>query len=237
MPEGPPPQQSPNAQTPGDIAVLAGGPPMEPYEWDPPEDADLRGRFSGYVTHDGWVYWRRLGTPEVRVRVDATGPRIAIIAVLVLPRGDLEESPATVRASDLRDVPLGQIEAMMNSPELAEFIRKSVSGENIRTPLSKAGGETKAMLRPPTDDQPYLLHGVEDVPRPDDFYADLADKWSTAVSDGHKNPAAVIAGANGVSSSAVHRWAREARRRGVMAPSARSITAQRKAQRQRSSTA
>ncbi|MBX3285341.1 MAG: hypothetical protein KF703_08375 [Actinobacteria bacterium] len=195
------------------------------HDWDPFEAGDEHGRFHGFVTSDGWVYWRRMGTPEVRVRVDATGPRIAITAVLVLPREDVLDWPPTVSATDLREVPLGQLEAMMNSPKLAAFIRKSQSG-------AVDGGDGGGSLDEYLDrhGQHYRLDGVRETSRPDMFYAELAFIWAQALSAGHKNPATLIAQANDVSPSAVYRWVREARRRGVMAPSGRALAAQRRAQ-------
>lgn len=196
--------------------------PAAPHDWEPFGDDDARGRFSGYVSDDGWVYWRRMASPEVRVRVDSTGERIAITAVLVLPREDALQWPPTVSASDLRDVPLGQLEAMMNEPELAAFIRRS-----HRESASKGGASLDDYLG--QNRAHFRLAGVSEARRPDRFYAELAFVWAQALRAGHRNPATLIAQANEVSTSAVYRWVREARRRGVMAPSSRALAAQQRA--------
>ena len=53
--------------------------------------------------------------------------------------------------------------------------------------------------------------------RSDDFYLQVAGAFSVASAMGQR-PAVRIADANGVPVSTVHRWVKEARRRGVMGP-------------------
>ena len=53
--------------------------------------------------------------------------------------------------------------------------------------------------------------------RPDSFYREVASLFSIAAASGSR-PAERIAKANRVPPSTVHRWVKEARRRGVMSP-------------------
>jgi hypothetical protein len=60
--------------------------------------------------------------------------------------------------------------------------------------------------------------------RPDDFYRRVAELFTWLTSSGRStSPAADIAAANDVPVSTVHRWIKEARTRGVLAPGQRRL--------------
>ncbi len=58
---------------------------------------------------------------------------------------------------------------------------------------------------------------------PDSFYKDFAEVHSSLAAEG-ASPAAIISDANGVARTTVHRWAKEARRRGLLGPGRRGQT-------------
>ncbi len=58
--------------------------------------------------------------------------------------------------------------------------------------------------------------------KPDSFYEQVAARWTVVhVIWGSKNPAKKLAEANDVPVSTVHRWVKEARRRGILGPGQR----------------
>ena len=62
--------------------------------------------------------------------------------------------------------------------------------------------------------------------KPDSFYEQLAARWTwltiTRPRGGRHRPASELAEANGVPVSTVHRWVKEARRRGILGPGSRT---------------
>lgn len=61
--------------------------------------------------------------------------------------------------------------------------------------------------------------------KPDAFYEQVAERFTYLVAIGSKRPANELAEANGVPASTVHRWVKEARRRGILPPGQRAAPA------------
>lgn len=196
-------------------------------------DGDMQSRESIAVGVNNWIRWERPGGLDVRVSLDVTGPRILIDGVTVFPGHARQHGSATVRASDLRDLPLGQLENALNERILSATIRHLMD-ESQEDPLEldfSPGNRDVQFAFTATKDRPdptpsLVLSEISEPPRPDAFYIEVADIWARALGVGHKHPAQVIASANGTDAPIVHRWVREARRRGLMAPSSRSTNAQ-----------
>jgi hypothetical protein len=176
---------------------------------------------------------------SVLARAAATNDHVGI-AELHLYR----ETGEPLTGEALRSFPLPLLERVLNGPELADAIAVSIK-------RGHRGRPENAVPTPPPDEpgRPVSVHGFvydngvtaflfllprEDddlkLPtlgakagrkRPDDFYRRVADVFSRAAGP---RPAIRIAEANGVPPSTVHRWVKEARRRGVM-PGGRTGTA------------
>ncbi len=172
-----------------------------------------------------WVLWHLPEGLDVRVRLDFSEERVAVTGIAVLAEQDKGEAPGTVRAGDLRNVPLGRLEDILNDRQLADAIRAArflgVEGWDFSpTGIADRWGAYDLHAAPPPALN-YALRGIEANPKPIEFYIDVASAWSAALANENRDPAGTLAEANGVPVSTVHRWVREARRRHVMAPSSR----------------
>ncbi|MBX3313765.1 MAG: hypothetical protein KF906_05535 [Actinobacteria bacterium] len=175
-----------------------------------------------------WTAWQYPGR-DIRVRIerDKTGQRFEITGIALLSHGQGLFGPAPVRVTELRDIPLVRLDAVLNNPRWNEALNAAREhGTRSGTDFSPAVDverhpfTPRDMVPPPADD--YEIPGAANTgSRPDDFYRQVAYAWAAAVAEGHRNAASVIAEANGVAVTTVHRWVREARRRQVMAPSKR----------------
>jgi hypothetical protein len=150
----------------------------------------------------------------------------------------------------LRALPFPQLERLLNDPAVADVIAESIErghdgpaesavripspNKREKAPAKKdrrdAGmweyeGDTTIVLKVPLhksqrdlklNTRTYDAKGK----RPDEFYRRVAQVFSAAPGPG---PAKRIAKANGVEASTVHRWVKEARRRGLM-PKGRAQT-------------
>jgi hypothetical protein len=106
-----------------------------------------------------------------------------------------------------RRVPVGYLEQMANLPEP----RSAVLGPS-RDALAAVVGPARPVRGP------YRLPPRPPAGRyPDGFYDEVAGAYHWAVL-GRLAPAQTIAEANGVPVTTVHRWIREARRRGSLPP-------------------
>jgi len=141
---------------------------------------------------------------EVRVRLRGReGGRLEIVEMRIA-------DPTGLTGTSLRDIPLGQLEALANCPELAQSIRDAMRGVTLtHFPIS-------------TMEQPPIRL---DVPsgrkrKPDDFYRAVAAAYRW-LSHQSPRPAEEIATRNDVPVTTVHRWVKEARHRGFAVPGRR----------------
>ncbi|GAC1569992.1 MAG: hypothetical protein NVS3B18_01690 [Candidatus Dormibacteria bacterium] len=128
-----------------------------------------------------------------------------------------------ITGRDLRALPLGQIEAAVNqranAERMARYANRSDGGLGI------GFNQTLAEL---AEDKPKLRRPRMRVPvpagakKPDSFYEQIAYRYGWLQAEGVRSPAEELAEANHVPTSTVHRWIKEARRRGVMAPGQRA---------------
>ncbi len=150
----------------------------------------------------------------------------------------------------LRAVPIARLEAVINTPRPAAKAREHIHHRRRRIDLSRlVPVEVRAIpvdFGDDEDDEPSdaelaevraaldaELDGVPleeidpriEVPagtrKPDGFYELVARAYLDQAARGRR-PGAVIAEASGVPSTTVHRWVREARRRGLLAAGQRS---------------
>lgn len=163
-----------------------------------------------------------------RVLADDLGDHKVYVRFAVVPSGRLRVAELRVVASDgvgaemLRRVPLGRVEAMVNSPELADAVRADVeAATKVERDIGPAGeqedheeAEVSVKRRTRRD---LKLRIPDARRRPDDFYRQVAVTMATA-SQTTRSAAEAVAAANEVPVTTVHRWMKEARRRGVAGP-------------------
>lgn len=165
--------------------------------------------------------WAAVGSPDlddyagrayVRFAVSSSGRLVVAELRVVAPDG--------VSAEMLRRVPLGRIEAMVNSPELADAIRGDVeAASETEREIGPGAGELKdheemeVHVRRRTR-RDLKLRIPSERRRPDEFYRQVAVAYATAAQT-TRGAAQAVAAANDVPVSTVHRWMKEARRRGV----------------------
>ncbi len=171
----------------------------------------------------GWVRFEVENLPGpllLRFRPDDEG-RLRV-AELYLP-----SDGEPIEARHLRALPLHKPEAIANS----RVFRKAVEAE-----LDEPVGDLRELLAGwcAWDDKPRPRRCARRVklpplPRPegfrydDDFYELVADHYVARVQAGTR-PARGMADEAGVPVTTVHRWVREARRRGFLAPTTRGRT-------------
>jgi hypothetical protein len=155
---------------------------------------------------DDWYEWRqRPPLPaEVRVRVaprDDGRMGLAELRIVGEPTSEL-----------LRSIPVGRIEAAANAQltVLDDAVshaprRRRSSRRATKQPAGGAGWE-----QPGTG-------GARTRGRPDRFYADIAGEYLD-LARSSRRPAADLAGQHQVPVTTVHRWIKEARRRGHLSP-------------------
>jgi DNA invertase Pin-like site-specific DNA recombinase len=135
---------------------------------------------------------------------------------------------------------VARLEATANVPEAAEALRESLTEETVpevtriedhlmlnlsrgRLKGTAKGIKGKASLPPPPPARrPSLkLRIPKATKKPNDFYRRVAQIFSELQRQGIKGPANEVAAANEVPVSTVHRWLKEARRRGLLGPGQR----------------
>ncbi len=164
---------------------------------------------------------------DVRLRVrDDPGGRL-VIYKLAVEAYDSLIGPGSIAPTTLRDVALGRVEGLINSPAWSSAVRASIecadsgpdfSPEGCPPELAQRRAEALPLRHQP---QSYRIEVPDERVRGDDFYRQVADVYSTAYQV-TKRPAVEIAEASGVAVTTVHRWLKEARRRGVLAPARRT---------------
>lgn len=184
---------------------------------------------AGGWTHYGARFASGSSNPEVWVRIEARRD------------GRLEATELHARGlspADLRQIPLGRIEAAVNEEgvraEVLERIRRQ--GERAGGPLQElrsiAPSRGERELRVLAEHEAWLAPflGLSSILRlrprpgekgPDWFYREIGAIYER-LSATTGRPAPDLARKAGVSVSTVHRWVKEARRRGLMAPGRRA---------------
>jgi len=166
---------------------------------------------SGRLYHlDGdWYEWRQRpalpGTVHVRVKVHDDGRLgLAELRVIGQPTSEL-----------LRAIPVGRIEATANA-QLAVVDARVVPAPARRRRRAVPGGPRRPTPNDKGWEQPSDAQGAPRG-RPDRFYADIAAEYQDQTRRSRR-PAADLADRHGVPVSTAHRWIKEARRRGLLAP-------------------
>ena len=153
-------------------------------------------------TTETWI--DPIAWPGVAVAVDVIDGRVTVVGVKVT-------NPEGVSLEDLRAVPVHRFEAQLNDSE--DLLAKWTQSK-MRRAAALAALEAEA--EPPTGMELRLK--IPDGRRyPDEFYEAIADLYRRLVATG-KRPAPALAKANDVPTTTVHRWVKEARARGLLAP-------------------
>lgn len=173
---------------------------------------------------DGWVSLPGPDGVGVHARLRAQGRRVAIT--------DLYVHGAAITAQIVRLIPMRQIEALANSPSLPRESHGHESGRVLVGPLvaltaRSAGDVSLSELRERAQRVKAAAAKKRarrrkplrrpDGTNPERFYQQVAAAYSEAVLATSK-PAKVLAEEAGVPVGTVHRWIREARRRGYLPP-------------------
>jgi hypothetical protein len=131
-----------------------------------------------------------------------------------------------VTGSTLREVPLGRIEAIANNPKikpalLEHIVREADQvAEEMYAQFADLVPEGWQSFRPAR--RPRLRLRIPTSRRkPNEFYMQVADAFGW-LSQSSARPAQDLAETNNVPVSTVHRWVKEARRRGYLGPASGS---------------
>jgi hypothetical protein len=170
---------------------------------------------------DGWAFYTAGEIDEgVFLRLDRESPdkRLRLVEVRAGGQGGLS-APA------LRELPVARIEAAANNPKEAWRINQAIKdGPPIDVSEPWSGSRLGSFFRDPRRVarrhrvlRQLRLRVPKGAKKSDAFYSRVASAYSSEVSRGNRKPAVAIAEANGVPVTTVHRWIKEARRRGVLA--------------------
>jgi|SRR5581483_7954525 len=178
----------------------------------------------------GWLFWHLPRWHDVRVRVEPSRDHGRLVVTAVVVRADRRRGKAQgvsrIAPGDLRDLPLGRLEAIVNSPPQASVVQalfESATAPDFSPDACPAGEAYRIAQRL------SLIPAEGDLALPierggrlsEDFYAGLAAVYARAVLS-ERSPVEAIARANDVPTPTVNRWLREARTRGLIAPTPRS---------------
>ena len=165
------------------------------------------------VGSDGWILWRPGNDdddPGVRVHVRENADGRFVVDALEATAG------TALTAGRLRQLPLGSFETMVNSAVMRDLLAEVASSTSVSDVRNLSFGKRGPSI---PIGAPGTLPNVEAKGRrPDEFYLALAAEIASLASGGSRRPAADIAEANGVPVTTVHRWMKEARRRGLLSP-------------------
>jgi len=129
--------------------------------------------------------------------------------------------PHGVTAASLKALPLGWIEAVVNSPTALKELAERDTGDPKADPVHMAFHDMdKTFL---FTDLPHIKAEAPRLTRPDGtdpetFYRRVAEAYTAAVAKGTRKVAPTLAAEAGVPVPTVHRWIAEARRRGFLPP-------------------
>jgi hypothetical protein len=175
----------------------------------------------------------RFDIMEVRVRSDRSVTGEALRAVPITHLKALINWPTVARRirdrADAGDVPAFTPEALVpDPPPPVDLSSVSPADADYAREVDQRGEpsigvtefENDAVLieaTMPTRARDLKVRVPRGHKRPDSFYAQVAEVYGAAQATGPR-PAVRLAKANGVPVSTIHRWMREARRRGVVGP-------------------
>ncbi len=178
-----------------------------------------------------WWLWYLPDAQDVRVHLVDRGGRILIDALHVEALAN-----TSLGSSDLRPLQLSRLEAAINHPQAVELVRDVLTtkgpashrpgrARGLRATSDRAGQERAAVHH----ELRYFGELAEERRaelreqartrgrRPDEFYKQVAEEVARAAAV-TRSPVAQVATDLDVAPSAVHRWLREARRRGLASP-------------------
>ena len=163
---------------------------------------------------DGVVFWAQVAYSPRKKRARIVGVYISDMT--------------RVSQAGLRSLPLRHFEAIVNqNPEAwgvddravtrgHAAVLKAVNLEDPSpAPQTHPWGENEEL---PFAEEDLMKFRDDNRSKPDEFYQYVADMYGAIVRRGERGPATVIAGSMSVPVTTVHRWVREARARGLMAP-------------------
>lgn len=192
------------------------------------------GRQSEYVAVGvgGWLYWHVAPFKhDVRLNVREDGGGRLVVHGLWIEAFDHLYGPGSIAPTELRDIALGRVEGLINAPQYGATVRAGIASEDSEPsfdptacPLGEAATRAERLpLRRLTTT--LRIEVPMERSRNDDFYRHVADTFAVASQTTNK-PAVEIADATGVTVTTVHRWIKEARRRGLAGPARRQIPGQ-----------
>lgn len=171
--------------------------------------------------HGGWARFRLDGLPGdifLRFRPDSTG-RLRVVEMLAQTRKE------PLDAGHLRSLPLHKLEAAANDGGMKRAIEANLDvsvdpAKTLHGPGGGFGGDSDGALAAPTSKppKPRRLSTPKSDVYPEAFFSRVADHYRWYVETGSRRPAAQIAEDADVAVTTVHRWIREARRRGHLPP-------------------
>lgn len=169
---------------------------------------------------DGWVEWTSELPARVLVRFRRGDDDRFEVSDLHLDAGN-----SRVSSDLLRSIPISRIEAAANATGVENPDPETSTVGPVGVVTGSGGirqrsfvGANRLTTRPPRPRPGSLrLDDPGGGKRPDGFYEDVASLY-TYLSQHSRRPAADLAEANEVPVSTTHRWVKEARRRGLLAP-------------------
>lgn len=165
------------------------------------------------IGNGGWIEYRDGPFSRVILRLQPVNGRLRVTEVYLAAEQGLS-------ARALRTLPLGEIEAFTNAPDIRPHIEARldlVDQIDLGTVAAKYG---TTYGRPPTQRRAKpspILSIPKKRPYPDQFFEAVARAYTVLAREG-RSPAKSIADANDVPVGRVHGWIREARSRGLLGP-------------------
>lgn len=194
--------------------------------WDTCIEVGRPGEFIA-IGRAGWLFWHlHPFKHDVRVEtVEDDGGRL-VVHSLVVAACDTLLGPGSIAPTEIRDIALGRVEGLINSPEYAPLVRGALTATS-GSDYSPSGCPVGLAVRK-AEDRPFVRQDRTlriEIPAgrhfEDDFYREVGQTYAIAYQTSQR-PAADIAEATGVPVTRVHRWLKEARRRGLMSPARRT---------------
>lgn len=166
------------------------------------------------ASQGSWLFWFVPGFPDIRLRVqfDDLGDRWTISGLCI------DAGTGELRATQLRELPLGRIDRVINGPRTANLISRSryvtdgVPLDPASCPFGVAEERTAQFPLRAEHGAWELKADPTDRRRDDEFYARVLAAYEEAAAT-VRGPVLYLALKYEVPDSTMHRWLREARRR------------------------